>query len=130
MEKITVYRVEHAVTQTGPYQTSGDLSTRMSNAHVGDPLRPTTDLDGLGHWWDWDDAVAEAVFGCATLTGLTTWFAGWENELHEAGYCIGVYQSNTEEPFYRTGGKQVQFSYTDFDLVAQMPVLDTATSIP
>lgn len=130
MEKITVYRVEHAVTQTGPYQTAGKLATAMSDAHVGDPLRPIPSLDGLGQYWEWGDEEEEAVFGCATLDSLLTWFDGWEQELHEAGYCISVYQSNTEEPYHRVGAKQVQFNYTDFDLIAQMPVLDTATSIP
>lgn len=125
MEKITVYRLEHAVTQTGPYQTEGTLASRMSEAHVDDPLRPTTGNDGLGWWIDWDDEESEAVFGCATLDGLLTWFDGWEKELHEAGYCISVYQSNTEKPFIRIGGKQVQFSYTDFDLMEQVPLVDT-----
>lgn len=126
MEKITVYRVEHAVQQTGPYRVEVEFAVRLSDAHSGDPLRPHPSNDGLGHWMNWDEKQDEAIFGCASLEALRQWFDGWEEDLHEQGYCISVYRSNTENPYILYGKKQVQFSYTDFDLVEQMPLQKTS----
>lgn len=130
MKKITVYRVEHAGTHVGPYRCDGshpntELSQRLSDEHSPNWLKgfdsdhPTPQMDGI---WEWPDG---GLFGFKSMTQLQQWFSGWEDELHGADFHVGVYRSADPDPFVGYGERQLVFDPHDFDLVEQLPLVDT-----
>lgn len=100
--KVSMFRVEDAA-GAGPYVDNEDnpaLAHMFAVHGDADHLDPFDDdlLDGI---------YPDEVCGFPTLCALETWFEGYDDVLHEAGYKIAVY--TTELQTVRYGKKQAVF---------------------
>jgi len=102
--KVSVFRVEDAV-GAGPYSSTSPFLAAMNATHGGAD-HPSPD----------EDPLLQGIYpdeNCcfATLDGLEEWFAGYEDDLAEAGYEISVYTVPREN--VRWGISQALFRRED-----------------
>lgn len=112
--KVSVFRVEDAVGE-GPYASTSPLIAAMNAMH-GDAAHPSPAEDPLlGEPYPNENCCF------ATLCQLEEWFAGYEDDLAEAGYEISVYTVPLEN--VRFGISQALFRREDRYPVRTMPML-------
>ncbi len=119
-----IYRVQHEVTEIGPYRygdlggqnsSTRGLASKLTYAHVGDTRRPGPDKDGLeGMEFELDDR-----FGFWSLHHLYGWFEDWLPQLLANGFHIQVFDVPREKVWY--GELQVVFNRND---ATKLEVLD------
>lgn len=98
--KVSVFRVEDAVGD-GPYVSTSPVIAAMNAMH-GDVHHPAPKDDPL-----LGEPYPDENCGFATLCALEEWFAGYEDELADAGYEISVYTVKREQ--VRWGKQQLLF---------------------
>lgn len=84
---ITVYRVEHTYTATGPYCMDNSECFTIAEAHR-DSQHPTSGIDIPDSSW----RLYDVRHGFSSLEMLYTWFDGWEDWLAERGFVISVFE--------------------------------------
>jgi len=88
-----VFRVEHFETGIGPYTDKGTIDFHLGldliRAHNNSQDHPGPVQEGLGELLE---SCEEYRFGFEDLESLRTWFSGWIERLHAAGYLIAVYE--------------------------------------
>lgn len=63
----------------------------MISEHVGDPLRPAPDMDGMGFIW-LRNSGNKYIFGCASLNALADWFDGYLYEALNDGFFVREFE--------------------------------------
>lgn len=101
------YRVEHLITGVGPYnnqfECDDDCEICESDRHIEETLKyahTTSDPNHPG-WMQWADQTSvHMLAGFQSIEELTVWFRRYLNDLHDQGYVIGVYESDTAMSYY------------------------------
>lgn len=111
--KVSVFRVEDAVGE-GPYASTSPLIAAMNAMH-GDTAHPSPADDPLL-------TMPYPTENCcfATLCQLEEWFAGYEDDLADAGYEISVYTVPLDHVRY--GKSQALFRRGDSYPVRTIPM--------
>ncbi len=111
--KVSVFRVEDAV-GAGPYVSTSPVIATMNAMH-GDADHPSPAEDPmLGFVYETENCCF------ATLDQLEEWFAGYEDDLAEAGYEIAVYTVPLDHVRY--GKQQAVFRRGDTYPVRSLPM--------
>lgn len=111
--KVSVFRVEDAVGQ-GPYVSTSPVIAAMNAMH-GDADHPSPVEDPM-----LGEPYPDENCGFATLCQLEEWFAGYEDDLAEAGYEISVYTVPISKVRY--GKQQVLFRRDDSYPIRTVPM--------
>lgn len=94
MDTVTVYRVEHRITEDGPYvlrngDTNWDTIPGLHRAHNGSVNHPGPYGDTtVGYVLDHNHS-----FGFGSRAQLDKWFKGFKKKLHKADYVIRVFEA-------------------------------------
>lgn len=112
--KVSVFRVEDA-DGAGPYSSHSPVLAEMNKMH-GSANHPAPADDPLL-------GIVRPDENCcfATLCDLGEWFAGYEEELADAGYEISIY--TVPRDHVRFGKQQALFRRGDFYPVRTMPMM-------
>ena len=85
---MTIFRIEHPESKSGPYKRKGKFSRRkkLIDSHSYSELeyRPTPGKDEL----PWDGVR----YGTKTLKSLRKWFKGWMQQFKDEGFVIAKYK--------------------------------------
>lgn len=94
MDTVTVYRVEHRITEDGPYvfqngDTNWDAVSGLHRAHNGSTIHPGPYGDTvIGMQLTHDHS-----FGFGSRAQLDAWFKGFKKKLHAADFVIRVFEA-------------------------------------
>lgn len=111
---LQIYRVQHKVTNVGPFQTSGEFTQALATKALARPELKSPGEDGLplGH------LPFCFVFGCPDIDALKKWFllgeTSAENEhiilsLKKQGFVLAEYLVEADDYQLSKSGTQVAF---------------------
>lgn len=126
-----VFRVEHARTGTGPFQTLGEHTQALAARANALPHLPSPDADGLENLpWAW-------VFGAPSVDSLKAWLmcfptqdanVAMVRELHAQGFVLATFVA--DEGRFRMGKSGLQLAFDRFDCkVEGLMELSSLTSL-